>query len=167
MVLTFFLRLRNESSIYMGCSISFAFRYFPVYSWRYNVSFRSWVLLVVTVVTYLKKSQCEISSLRSLSILTGRELRKALEIAAFISLVKSNTPGTANENDTHFPAKRWRLFAETTERAKICWIRFWNFSFFSGIRLIPLERNLTGNPNMVQLYRAWAQTLEGPKNIPI
>ena len=67
-----------------------------------------------------KKSQCEISSLRALSILTGREVRKALEIAAFISLVKSNAPGTANENDTHFPAKRWRLFAETTERARIC-----------------------------------------------
>ena len=67
-----------------------------------------------------KKSQCEISSLRALSILTGREVRKTLEIAAFISLVKSNATGAANENDTHFAAKRCSLFAETTERAKIC-----------------------------------------------
>ena len=31
MILTFFLCLINEFTIYMGCSISFAFRYFPVY----------------------------------------------------------------------------------------------------------------------------------------
>ena len=66
-----------------------------------------------------KKSQCEISPLRALSILRRREVRKALEIAAFISLVIV-MPLVLSMRMTHLPAKCWRLLAKTTELVKIC-----------------------------------------------
>jgi len=67
-----------------------------------------------------RKSQCEISSLNAFCTLIGLDVRRALEMALLISLVNGSAPGTARENDTHLPTKRWRLFTEITEHSSVC-----------------------------------------------
>lgn len=49
----------------------------------------------------------------------GRDERKPVEVAAFISLVNNIAPGTAREKETHLPTRRWSVLTETTDRVKI------------------------------------------------
>ena len=93
-------------------------------------------------------------------------MRRALEIALFISLVNRSAPVTTSENDTHLPTKRWRLLTETIEHARVCSIRSRNFSFFSGIRWNTSREESDRKPKYGTILRGIRMDLGKPRKYP-
>ena len=118
------------------------------------------------VVPLRRESQCEISSLSGSCNLIGLDVRRALEIALFISPVNRSAPVTTSENDTHWPTKRWRLLTETIEHARVCSIRSRNFSFFSGIRWNTSREESDRKPKYGTILRGIRIDLGKPRKYP-
>ena len=118
------------------------------------------------VIQLRRKSQCEISYLSASCNLIGLDVRRALEIALFISLVNRSAPGTTSENDTHLPTRCWRLLTETVEHARVCSIRSRNFSFFSGIRWNTSREESDRKPKYGTILRGITMDLGKPTKYP-
>ena len=114
--------------------------------------------------TYAEKANVRFPP--SVPHVTWYDVRRALEIALFISPVNRSAPVTTSENDTHLPTKRWRLLTETIEHARVCSIRSRNFSFFSGIRWNTSREESDRKPKYGTILRGIRIDLGKPRKYP-